>query len=500
GDITKIEKILTEEGENCGENKKNRKQYSYYSGYIDKIATNIIKLPAPHPYFIRDFFIKNLESIEKEKNIKFLQGNDLGENFPNLNFKNLREAKKILVGFTNSFFQEKVQTEVDPFQFLLVTILSVSFPEVYNKIFQNERFWVTDAYNKNVNTQEETFKEWDNYFSSLYSLYPERGDFLKPIFIILNHAYLTFLYDKEGSSYTNFEILYEKRHKAVSYIQKPLNSKNYFYRYFNHTLSPATIPDKVLDALWNNLKVEHNQDVAVENLQAFLVKNQEGLGSFFSYISFHLQNLDLKSLNYLPFAWKNLINQQNTPFKKGELDSIFEKIKEIVKDKKIPSQTLLEIAFEVNSICYKIYLYHILLQENSEEAKELIGFLQKQNWNAKDVLSDCFYYKQSYYNFAAFYDWLRDFKYPAHYLEKRQADSIVVFKEDELIFWEAIGETLYRSTQGYSMNDTLKTWGKENIFDIIEQLLQQPDLTHRQELQEIKEYYKDWKPHTQDSN
>lgn len=508
-DKTKIEDILTEKKESCAEQAFGRMASSSYEGYLEKMASNIIKIPKPLPYFLRKSLLKRLNKVlEKVQVDPFTE--EQKKSVPILAFPNIREIKRVLLNFRNSFMQKKVKSEVDPFHFLLVTILYVSFPKVYENIRNNEIYWIEGSIDEiSRNTDEanhaQILSSWSNYFNILLDIYKGKREILKEIFFILNPNYRQVMLKKalknktEEAEHIDLSLKFPY---ALEKLEKAFYTKRYFYRYFTHNFSENDIPDVILDELFkiklapNNLE---QKNIAI--LKEFIYEFKDKIPSFFEYVK-AASYIDKRIKDNIFSAGISMLEDDNLPLSVEEKMTLLDKIIDFAKANSGGNKSALnkdnmeKVLLGIKSIFLKCVIYwsykNFLTQET---CKKLLNNLKEGNYSAEDVLKECFKYENHHlYAASVVYFWARDFQEQGEMLKERKEELIEILKRDEDYFWFLAGSSIYDQAISFLANsNTINYWGKENIISIINELLERRDLKHEKELREILKRYKEKK-------
>lgn len=131
-DVGKVADVLSEEG---GIN------------FLEKIVQNSIRLPASEKNTIRQFLYQQIDSILKKNSFDVSERQKIMQRFAysyesklETIMKNLRDVKFFLNSFKLSF--APVKTEVNVFDFLILSLIRAFFPNIYSDICTNPEHYI----------------------------------------------------------------------------------------------------------------------------------------------------------------------------------------------------------------------------------------------------------------------------------------------------------------------------------------------------------------------
>ena len=497
--IDKVEDILTETEtymDNETNSIKNVIRKNSYSNYIEKMTSNIIKLPEIKQEKINRFFIQQIDLILQQVELPPLT--EMAKNsIPLSGIKTLRTAKRILQSFKNSLLQSKFKNEVNPFHFLLVTILFTCFHKTYQELNKHRNMCIENYLKENSSQQKELYEFFDN----ILSFYPDQKEFIKSILIILNPNYRQSLYHNKTDNEPDATILdiFEKFPilQRDEYLEKAFYKEYYIDRYFVEDIPNNTIPDKILDDIFDRLK----KDSLAKNinvLTSFMVKNIEKIESFFNYI-FTTHKISTSLFDQVFISCAYVISKNCSVVSLQYKKILLDKMIAMIRNNKIHDEMLIKIFTIVHSfyIKSKIYFIYSNIGRSGEQIKEIQNTLYQNlikeypaSANIKNMIEDCLEYN----SYESWYIWLwaREFHTKGQLSNDRKQTLKNIMKSNEKYFWYLIGEDIYkhiRNTQDFPFKfDTPFT--SYEISEITDTLLKRKNLKYKKEILEINNYYK----------
>lgn len=500
--ITQIEDILTEAKDSCHPNENNKDivkimNSKSYSKYLEKMTSNIIKIPEISKDAIANFFINQTDNILQQAEVSKLTDNEK-RLIPINHITDLRMAKRILQNFKNSFLQPKVKTEVNPLHFLLITILFVYFPKIYFQLNNNRNLCV----DYNVKDDPKQIENINKFCNNLLSLYPEQENFIKDILFILNPNYRKALYTKQietGSS--------EALDIAIRYpipedkdIEKAFYENHYIDRYFVENFSENIIPDKILDDLFNKLAQDKTSMENINTLKIFILNNINKIQSFFSYI-FTTHKISRSIFNNIFISCAHVINEKDNIIPIQSKNILLENMLNILKRDLIDEEILINTFDIVESIFIKsrIYFTYNSIGRISEKTRKIQDTLQEklnqsypESTNINYIMEECCKYWYIVYGYAAstVYLWGSRFKIREKVLSSRKNIIKKAIMNQEKYFWFLTGELISSHIEdNFPYNNNWSLWNIKEIIEITKALLKKSDLEHKAEITKINEYY-----------
>ncbi len=482
GSITILQNILTETGQSCQNNKFLRQNICVYDKYIDKIATNIIRLPEPEPYFLKETWLICVKQLLKNNPHAHLPAN-LFENIPVSLFPTVREMKRTLNTFQNSFFQPKVEGEVEVFHFLLITILYAQFERVYQHIRKEKNYWIENAITSNMQRSTDHISAtWAAYFDKLFSYNPEKENELKQLFFILNPNYRTLLAWREQENYQIFSLQFQEI--LATNFPKALYNPYYFSRYFTQNFSQDIISDKIVEDIWNKADSLPTLDKKAAWIEHQFIEYKNKLPSFFDYIMAHIRTFPVQRIEAAFLAWRNCETARIYPI--SDIHQIFERILELLQPRceDISPDVTMQVFDTVVSPYYQMRLHLFYTKYFREQAPACLKKLQQNSWSAHEIVEECIKFAAYPYGTSLFYEWMRNFVTPGPYVPQKLTAGTKELKTNEAGFWTIMGEDLYHRIQS-PVKEKYLGWSKDLLKEIIQALLEHSQLQHQKQLEEI---------------
>lgn len=491
--IEKVEDILTEvtEPNNFSEKYKTIKKANYYSHYLEKMTSNIIKLPEILPEHVNSFFINQIDAIFKQEKIPLLTTIEK-KSFPISHINDLRTIKRILQGFKNSFLQPKVRTEVNPFHFLLLTILFVRFPNVYYEL-SNNRYLCTESYLKDYPNKQSDIKK---FCDNILNLNPEYRKFIKDILLILIPNYVKSLYTENIDENADF-ILYMQTNCPIigEQVEKAFYKENYIDRYFVENISENIIPDKELDSMFNGINTRMSSSQIIDILTQFIISNITKINSFFNYIS-STQKISDSLLNDIFQACALVLNKREDMISIKSKEILLNKMLKMIENFNIYNKTIENTFDKINSIYIKCRIYLRIISQNSKIQDILEKKLNNKyptNTNIIDIIEEDMKYDDQ--GGWGLYLWLKEFNAKAKICSERKEKIKNIIMDLEKYFWFSTGQKVYDNIKNQSKfflpdfsNWTL--WVPKEMVEITDTLLKKENLKHKKEIAVINEYYR----------
>lgn len=498
--ISKVEQLLTEIQEKYLSIKP-LKTAPYYGGYLEKMSSNIIKMPAPEEEDLKESLKKRIDQILKKQQMPLFSQEETAS-IPLGVFKNIRNIKRVLQNFGNSIMQQKVREEVYPFHFLLVTILYLHYNEIYNRIREKKGYWVEGDFDKKLYHvgDNEFYKECQEYFNSLLDLYPQDKNALKQIFFALSPNFRFYILRKSTIEKTGESALLNMNCPLPEYVDKGFYIDKYFNRYFTHNFSESQIPDKIMDKYKSEFVSAPEQNIKINLTEEFIRRHQNKLPSFFDYINTHIQQGTWQDEKPLLLGCVQAINDQAVDLEKKE--KIFDEMFRMIDKNNGKEVFIKEIFDKLKEPPFKYLVYSFYTSKskndpsiNANILKYLGDGMRRLNLTLGDILS----LEEKYNSFLGvktiIFSWIRDFKnekdptLDKKIFEERRNQAISVFKNNEPFFWSIIGNSLIIQLEPPHLwiNDLKKLWGLDNIIDIIDTLLKKKNLSNKKGLLQIKD-------------
>lgn len=500
--INQVEDILTEAKDSCNSEsetediRKIRNSKSYFQ-YLEKMASNVIKIPIISEDAISNFFINQIDKILQQAEVNKLTDNEK-QLIPIAHITDLRMAKRILQSFKNSFLQPKVRTEVNPLHFLLITILFLYFPDIYFKLSNNRNLCV-DTYLQDYPKQREIIDEFCN---NLLQIYPKQKNFIKDILFILNPNYRKALYTKQVE--TGYS---EASDIAIRYpipkdneIEKAFYSSRYIDRYFVENFSENIISDKILDDLFNQLAQSKISLESINILKNFIINNIEKIQSFFSYI-YTTHKISRMILNSIFIACAHVVNEKDNIISIQSKNILLKSMITMLREELIDDKVLIDIFNIVNSIFIKsrIYITYDNIRSPDEQKKKIHNALQQkldqsypENINMNFLIEECYKYWPLTYGEASnvVYLWGSLFKIRKKLLPSRKQIIKDIIMNEEKYFWFLAGKLISCYINDNFPYDDWTHWSIQEMVEITDTLLKKENLKHRKEIAVINEYYR----------
>ena len=486
----KVEEILTEQKDPCYvENNPptaaSVRQTKYYENYLDKMISNTIQIPSIYPESLRLLAFELLKPIFKDLKVTPFN-EDESESFPLTCFDNVRTVKRVLITFSNALHQPQLKGEVNLLHFLLVTVLYIRFPLVYDKIKNAPYYWIQKDSSE---FREENWSNWNNYFKDLLKQYPQHKETLEEIFYILTPNYYEFVIARNIRNNHPSEFLLPPHSLSLD-PAKAFYKRRYFNKYFKQNFSENDVPDSILDELTKNY-ADKSSSVQIQAWALFLERYTTKLDSIFDYVE--TNPLPAKLKDSFVLGCGGVLEKVPGSLKPYHILHLIDLLVQFLRHYNINQKDMEECFSRIGSTFLEFLLYEMYAKNLPNRAVFL--HLLQTNGDLPDILFEqAKIYTQSRYAQSFIYAWMRNFNEPNEsdksYDETRKEQVLRQMENNEEDFWFLLGEQIFLRMDNKTFPPTLKPWNKSQIQEITHSLLQKGHLSHRKEIAAINQFLK----------
>lgn len=483
----KVEEILTEQKDPCFiENNLHTavsvRQTKYYENYLDKMISNTIQIPSIYPESLRLFAFELLKPIfEHLKATPFNE--EESESFPLSCFDNVRTVKRVLMTFSNALHQPQLKGEVNSLHFLLITVLYIRFPLVYDKIKNTPSYWIQ----KDISEfREEDLSHWRHYFNDLLAQYPKHQKILGEIFYILtpNYYRVAVSINSENNPPSNW---YIPPYPLLLNPAKAFYKRRYFNKYFKQNFSENDVPDSILDELTKNY-ADKSSTLQIQAWTLFLERYMTKLDSIFDYVE--TNPLPSKLKDSFVLGCGGVLEKVPCALKPHHILHLIDLLVQFLRHYSHNQQDIKE-CFSRIGYTFLAFLLYEMYAKNLSNSSDFLHMLQ----GAKDLPDMIFeqakLYTQSRYARGYIYAWMRNFNEPdSAYDTTRKEQVLHQMKNNEEDFWFLLGEEIFFHMDNKNFPPVFAPWDKAQIQELTQTLLQKEQLTHRTEITAINQFLK----------
>lgn len=487
---SKVEEILTEQKDPCYvENNPHvavsARQTKYYENYLDKMISNTIQIPSIYPEALRLLVLELLKPICEDLKIPPFN-EDETESFPLSCFDNVRTVKRVLITFSNALHQPQLKGEVNLLHFLLVTVLYIRFPLIYDRIQNAPYYWIKQDSSE---FGGDNFSNWNNYFDNLLKQYPQHEKTLEEIFYILTPNYHEFIVAAESRN-TRPSQSFIFPHSLLLNPEKAFYKKRYFNKYFKQNFSENDVPDSILDELTKNY-ADKSSSVQIQAWALFLERYTTKLDSIFEYAE--TLPLPTRLKDSFVLGCGKVLEKVPSSLKPHHILHLIDLLVQFLRHHSI-NQKDMEKCFSRIGSTFLGYLLYEMYAKNLLNRSVFLHILQANSDLADNIFEQAKIYAQSRYAQSFIYAWMRNFNEPDEsgksYNETRTEQVLRQMENNEEDFWFLLGERIFFNMDNKTFHPELKPWGKSQIQKLTQSLLQKEHLYHRKEIASINQFFK----------
>lgn len=456
-----------------------KSQANFAESYLEKIIQVPLNVPEASHISIHRLLLEKLNTLTENsrETLHYRDSDLLNTRFLN-QFNTIREVNRFLNIFTFKF--KALENNVDFHDFIILTILEIKYPNIYNFIYANKDV-ITGTFSYNFSNSNDEKKELKELIDNFLSV--EKTEMSDNNYIFVKES-LKFLFPKIADIYPYSAYTINKWQESK--IRGFIHVKDNIEKYFNFNNSKE---------LYTNIDIENCLTIFDKKVfQEFIIKLNENnqFGDFAPYINYYLmEKLEFERAKKI-VDWilelNNIIKpEENTGLifyrdcislcdkivinfcgKYKNKFNVFEFLKSVFKTDEL-SLIKVEILRSLQNQCGRMYKGQtqteqsaLLTTEQVIEIEKIVLPKLKKFMKNKDNL-DVYYYKKYYFLLKV--------------LDEKLANSLIdeYLKNSNLIFefiknFVTLGNHLnydLTKTYGYKMSFINEIVDSEKVYNIL---------------------------------